>query len=337
MPNTFVGIFFLILAGIMNGSFILPMKFMRRWAWENTWLFWTIFALVIFPVLIPLATLVSPGLIYHRTPTAVILTVILCGAGWGVSQVFFGLAIDAVGMGLGFSVILGISAAVGSLVPLVRFHPEQILSRQGLTVIAGVALVLLGVAFCAVAGRRREAALGQFVSTRGTSMMMGLFFCLLSGLGSALVNFGLTFGAPLIAAAQDLGTRARWAPNAVWMPLMCAGALPSILYCVYLLRKNRTANRFAQSVSPLYLLLAALMAFCWFGSTLLYGIASGLLGSLGAVLGWPLFMSIIVIAASLWGVATGEWKGAGRRAIQPMTGGVIILLLAVFVLSLATR
>lgn len=166
--------------------------------------------------------------------------------------------------------------------------------------------------------------------------MKGLLFCLISGVGSALVNFGLTFGAPLIAAAKELGTRALWAPNAVWLPLMCAGGVPNILYCVFLLRKNRTAHRFAQSASLLYLLFAAVMAFFWFGSTLLYGVASGLLGSLGAVLGWPLFMSMIVIAASLWGVATGEWKGAGRRAIQPMTGGVIILLLAVFVLSLAT-
>jgi len=337
MPNAFAGIFFLILAGVMNGSFILPMKFMRRWAWENTWLFWTIFALVIFPLLIPLATLVSPSQVYERAPSGVILTVILCGAGWGISQVFFGLAIDAVGMGLGFSVILGISAAVGSLVPLVRFHPEQILSCQGLTVIAGVALVLLGVAFCAVAGSRREAALGQFVSARGTSMMMGLLFCSISGVGSALVNFGLTFGAPLIAVAKELGARPMWAPNAVWLPLMCAGGIPSILYCVYLLRKHRTASRFAQSVSVPYLFLAAVMAFLWFGSALVYGIASGLLGSLGAVFGWPLFMSMIVITASIWGISTGEWKGAGPRAFRPMIGGIVILIFAVVVLSLASR
>jgi L-rhamnose-H+ transport protein len=128
-----------------------------------------------------------------------------------------------------------------------------------------------------------------------------------------------------------------WAPNIVWMPLFFAGGIPNVLYCVYLFRKNRSANRFAQSVSLFYTLLAALMAACSFGSTVVYGIAAGVLGSLGAVLGWPLFMSMIVITASLWGVATGEWKGAGARALRPMTGGVAVLLLAVFVLSLATR
>jgi L-rhamnose-H+ transport protein len=79
------------------------------------------------------------------------------------------------------------------------------------------------------------------------------------------------------------------------------------------------------------------MAFFWFGSTLLYGIAAGMLGSLGAILGWPLFMSLIVITASVWGVATGEWKGAGRRPLQLMFGGVAMLVLAIFVLATASR
>lgn len=337
MSNAIAGIFLLALAGFMNGSFILPMKFMRRWAWENAWLFWSVYALAVFPVFLVLVTVVWPREVYQQTPHSVTWIVILCGASWGISQVFFGLAIEAVGMGLGFSVILGISAAVGSIVPLVRFHPEQIFSRQGLTVLGGVALVLLGVAFCAFAGRRREAALGQAISTRGTPVMKGLLFCLISGVGSALVNLGLAYGAPLIVVAKSLGTRAMWAPNTVWMPLFCAGGLPNILYCVHLLRKNRTASRFAQSASVLYLVLAAVMAAFSFGSAVVYGIATGVLGSLGAVLGWPLFMSMIVITASFWGVATGEWKGAGTRAWRLMTGGVVVLLLAVCVLSLATR
>ena len=33
------------------------------------------------------------------------------------------------------------------------------------------------------------------------------------------------------------------------------------------------------------------------------------MGSLGTVVGWPLFMSLIVITASIWGVLTGEWRG----------------------------
>ncbi len=38
MNTNILGLGLLVLAGGMNGSFTLPMKFTQRWAWENTWL-----------------------------------------------------------------------------------------------------------------------------------------------------------------------------------------------------------------------------------------------------------------------------------------------------------
>lgn len=333
MDNLASGILLLLIAGAMNGSFTLPMKFTRQWAWENTWLVWTVYALVLFPVCLTLATVPRLSAVYGAVDVSVPLIVIACGAGWGISQVFFGLAVEAVGIALAFSVILGLSAVVGSLVPLIRFHPEKLFTAQGFALLGGVALVLVGVGVCAVAGRRREAALGKAATPSQTPVMQGLLYCLISGVGSALVNLGLTFGAPLLDAAQHLGTRSIWTPNAVWMPLMGAGAIPNLLYCLHLLRKNATGNRFVLPATGRYFLLAGVMGFFWFASTLLYGISAGLLGSLGAVFGWPLFMSLIVITAGLWGVLTGEWKGAGSRPLQIMYAGVGVLVLAIFVLA----
>ena len=335
MDSPASGIFLLLIAGAMNGSFTLPMKFTRKWAWENTWLVWTVYALILFPLVLTLATVPRLPAVYGAVDVSVLLTVIGCGAGWGISQVFFGLAVEALGIALTFSVILGLSAVVGSLVPLIRFHPEKLFTAQGFALLGGVALVLVGVGVCAVAGRRREAALGKVSAPSKTPVMQGLLYCLISGVGSALVNLGLTFGAPLLDSAQRLGTPSIWTPNAVWMPLMCAGAMPNLIYCIYLLRKNGTANRLGLPATRSHFLLAGLMGFFWFASTLLYGIAAGLLGSLGAVVGWPLFMSLIVITASVWGVATGEWKGAGTRPLQIMYTGVGVLVLAIFVLASA--
>jgi L-rhamnose-H+ transport protein len=331
-----LGISLLVLAGAMNGSFTLPMKFTRQWAWENTWLAWTIFALGIFPPLLTFSTVPALGQVYAQAGSGPIAVVAACGAGWGVSQVFFGLAVDAVGIALAFSVILGISAAVGSLIPLIRLHAEKMATTGGMTVMLGIALVLVGVGVCAVAGRKREAALGQGPAGK-PSVLKGLLFCVFSGLGSALVNFGLAFGGPLILAAQQAGAAPLWAPNAVWLPLMCAGGVPNLVYCFYLMNKNRTAEKFAASGTAFYWFLAALMAFFWFASTVLYGVATVKLGELGAVLGWPLFMSLIVITASAWGVATGEWKNTGTKPLLIMSAGVAVLVLAIFVLSAAGR
>jgi L-rhamnose-H+ transport protein len=333
MNNAASGILLLLVAGAMNGSFTLPMKFTRRWAWENTWFVWTIFALLIFPPLLTFTTVPGLGHVYQQAGGGVLWVVVACGAGWGISQVFFGLAVESIGIALAFSVILGLSAAVGSLVPLLRLHPEQVLTSEGLAVLTGVALVLLGVGICAVAGRRREANLGQ--GPARVSVMKGLLFSTISGVGSALVNLGLAFGAPLLLLARHAGATRAWSPNAVWLPLMLAGAVPNLVYCLYLMQKNRTGRRLAEAGNGGHYVLAGIMGVFWFASTVMYGIAAGQLGKLGAVLGWPLFMSLIVITASLWGVTTGEWRGSGRQPLRTMLGGVAVLILAIFVLATA--
>ena len=336
MSSAVAGMFLLVIAGIMNGSFTLPMKFTRQWAWENTWLVWTIWALVIFPPVMTLLTVPHASVVYSAVPTMTIVVVAACGAGWGISQVFFGLAVESVGIALAFSIILGIAAAVGGLFPLIRYHADEIFTRAGIDVLAGIGLVIIGVGICAKAGRKREAALGQAVDPNKASMMRGLVYCIISGVGSALVNIGFTSGPQLISAAEQSGAAKQWAPNAVWLPLMMAGGIPNLIYCIYLLGKNRTGNRFSISGTSSYYLLAGIMGVFWFGSTLLYGIAAGDMGSLGTTIGWPLFMSLIVITASIWGVVTGEWRGTGRRPLQIMFGGVATLILAIVVLSRAS-
>lgn len=337
MDSTTAGFLLLLLAGVMNASFTLPMKFTTKWNWENTWLAWTIFALLLLPPLVTLLTLPNLGAAYEQAGAGIILTVAAFGAGWGVAQVFFGLAVYSIGIALAFSIILGVSAAVGSLIPLARLHPEKVFTPGGLGIIAGVAVVILGVTVLAVAGRRREKILGTAPEPGKASFGRGLLFALLSGLGAALVNFGLAFGGALVEAARALGADPAWAPNAVWLPLMMAGAIPNLAYCFYLLGVNRSRPKFRLPGTGGYWALAAVMGIFWFASTLLYGVASVQLGELGAVIGWPVFMSLIVVTASLLGVLTGEWRDTGRGPIRILWAGVGILIVAVFVLSYASR
>lgn len=337
MDHASMGFLILLVAGVMNASFTLPMKFTRNWNWENTWLVWTIFALVIFPPLAAFGTIPQLGQLYGEVATGLVVTVAIFGAGWGISQVLFGLAVDSIGIALTFSIVLGISAAVGSVVPLIRLHPEKLLTTGGLITFAGVALVMVGVAICAVAGRRREEAMAARDGRPKANMSRGLAFAILCGFGAALVNFGLAFGGPLLEGARRHGAADLWAGNAVWLPLMLAGSIPNLVYCIYLLNKNKTADRYSRPGTGSYWFLGALMAFFWFASTALYGIATGKLGSWGTILGWPLFMSLIVITASILGIITGEWKDSGKQPLRIQMSGVAVLVLAVFVLAAASR
>ena len=331
MSGAAFGIILLVLAGVMNGSFTLPMKFTRKWAWENTWLAWTIFALVIFPPVSALLTIPSLGEVYSQAGPGPIAIAAGCGAGWGVAQVFFGLAVDAVGIALAFSIILGLSASVGALVPLALDGNPAPFSAKGMAVIGGVALVIAGVLICAKAGRAREAALGQGPKGK-PSMGKGLVFCTMSGLGAALVALGLQYGGSLATIAAQHGADPIWSNNATWLPLMLGGAVPNLAYCFYLMSKNGTGGRFGIGGTGIYWLLSAVMALFWFGSTVMYGVASN---SLGIVVAWPAFMSLIVITAMIWGVLTGEWKGSGAKPVRVMYSGLAVLVLAIVVLSLA--
>ena len=238
MHEATLGLLMIIVAGVMNGSFAVPMKLTHRWQWEHTWLMWTIYGPFIFPPLLTFFTIPNTLAVYQESGLGVVAAVAACGAGWGISVVFIGLAVEAVGVAVSFSIMLGLSAALGSLVPLVVFHRDKIATPAGMSVLGGLALVLIGVGACAVAGKRREMALGARAPGK-TSIAMGLTFCVLGGIGSGLVNLGLVFGAPILKAAEAHGASRVSTPNAAFLPLMLAGGIPSLIYCSYLIFKNK--------------------------------------------------------------------------------------------------
>ena len=334
MSNTSSGIATLIIAGITNASFTTPMKYARQWAWENTWLAWTVFALIVLPIAIALATIPNLFMVYRSAAPEAILEVCGFGAGWGIAQVFFGLAVDMIGITLAFSIVLGTSAAVGSLIPMVSLHREHLNSTAGYAVLGAIVFVLVGVSLCAAAGRMRERPLAQNVVSQ-TQTSQGLLLAILCGLLASFMNFAIAFGTPLVEVARSFGAHRLNAINAVWLPLLLAGAVPNVLYCAWLMKRNGSVHRYRAGHS--HWALAAIMAIFWFGSTLLYGLAAGQLGTWGPILGWPLFMSLIVITATTLGMFTGEWKDCGPVPIRIQWTGVTVLVLAIFVLAGSTR
>jgi len=337
MPDSVIGFGAIAVAGVISGSFTLPMKFTRSWAWENTWLVWTLLALVLLPTGMAVANLPHIGEVYARVDPRLLATIVTLGVFWGVTQVLFGLAVDAIGMALAFAIVPGVSAALGSLIPLVRFHHERLLRADGVSVMVGVALIAVGVTLCASAGWHRSVDQAAVRIEPKRRYVSGLALALSSGLGASMLNIGLAFGGPLLESAQQMGADAPWAPNAVWLPIMLGGAIPNTIYCIHRLRTNRTGARFVDSGTAACWLYALVMAAFWFGSISLYGVAVGRLGNWGTVVGWPVFTSVLVVTASISGIATGEWRDAGRRSLELQCGGVAVLVAAVFVLAAASR
>jgi len=337
MLDTTVGFCLLLLAGIGSASFTVPMKFNRNWAWENTWLIWSVLALVVLPLLVTFGTIPEIGAVYAQIGLVPVLIAAALGLGWGIAQVLFGVAVESIGITLAFSIVPGMSVALGSLVPLFFLHPERVSTKSGIVVLSGVALALVGVIVCAIAGGRKHGLQAADTAPHKPAFRRGLVIAICSGTGAAMVNLGLAFGAPLIKIARDHGASPVAAPNVIWLPIMLAGSIPNILYCLHLMQKNKTAHRFQEPGRSASLLRTAVMAIAWFGGILLYGVASGLMGSWGVIVGWPLFMTTVIVVAGIMGVATGEWKNTGNRPFSIQMSGMAVLIVAIFILWDASR
>jgi L-rhamnose-H+ transport protein len=325
---------FVLLAAIANSGFAVPMKWMPRWSWENIWLVWSVGALLVFPLLAAYLTVPQLFAGYAEVAPDIVARVIFFGFAWGIAQVLFGLSVDKIGMALTFSIVLGTSAAVGTIVPFALLHPELLLTAVGGFVIAGIVCVSAGMILCARAGfgRERETA-GAINSRQNGPFRGGLILAFVSGFCASFMNLGISFAAPLLQMAARHGAKPYWSLNAVWLPLLIGGAIPNLYYCVHLFAKRRSFPAFAKRSTSAYWFFCALMAALWFGSSLAYGVASFNLGTLGPIVGWPVFMSLIVICASIFGWVSGEWRTTTRRPLQLHLAGIAFLVLALFFLS----
>ena len=328
-----LGIALVIVAGLLNGSFAAPMKRMSQWRWENIWLLFAITGLVIFPWVITFLTVPQIGGVYSGASAACLWKVVLFGIAWGVGATLFGIGISRVGMALGFAIILGITASFGSLFPLAVLHPDELDSKRGVALIIGTAIMIVGLLLLALAGRQRERDTGASSIAR-SGFALGLVICIFSGIFSSMLNFSFVFGDELRLRALAAGASNAMAANSIWSLTVTGGFLSNLIYCVYLLNENRTWNVYRQGKKATYWTFGCLMGLLWYGGVVVYGMGAASLGRLGGIVGWPVFMTLDIVAGICWGALAGEWTQASRSALTYCWAGVGILLLAIVVISM---
>lgn len=335
-----LGAALIFVGGVLQGTFAVPMKFARKWKHENTWLVFSLTGMVIFPWLLTAAVVPSLRQVYAATSFQTFGLVVLFGLLWGAGAVLTGIGLKLLGVGLGLAIILGLSASVGSLIPLLVLTPGKLFSAQGCIYLIGTLVMLGGIAVVAVAGSLRQRAedAGQGIDNRSrtaTPFVAGLLVCIASGVLSSTLNFTYAFGAQAVANARQLGAPAIWASNVVTAPATTCGFLANFLYCAYRMRRHRTAGLYWLPGTGGHWLLGAMMGVFWYGGLAVYGMGIDQMGSFGTVAGWPLLMGSIIVSSNAAGLATGEWRNAGALARRYLFGGSSIILAALAILALA--
>lgn len=161
-----LGVIFHFIGGFASGSFYMPYKKVRGWAWESYWIIGGLFSWLIVPPLAAWLTVPHFFDIISATNGTAIFYTFLFGLLWGVGGLTYGLGVRYLGVSLGSSIILGLCMVFGALIPSIyyQFFPEAgkdtigIIagSKWGLTVLAGLIVCVIGIIFCGKAGMLKE-------------------------------------------------------------------------------------------------------------------------------------------------------------------------------------
>jgi L-rhamnose-H+ transport protein len=329
------GILYALLSGICNGLFTTPMKLMRRWRWENIWLVFILTACLVMPFLVVAATAPDYRAVFERSPQTAVVCAVLFGFLWGFGAILFGLTVDRLGISLANSMVIGLSSALGSIVPILLSGTFR-MNAQHSVLFLGILVFLAGVWLCGEAGRLREGGT-EGAGQTWRFLLTGYVFAVGAGVLSAIFNIGYSLAQPIREAGERMGYSSFAATNCIWLLMLAAGSLPNIVFCGLLLRKNRAVGLYWTAEPGRSWALSVLMGLLWGGSIFLYGAATPLLGDIGPSVGWPLSLACALLVANSMGIVLGEWKAAPPAASGKMRRGVGLLMVAIFLCALSTR
>jgi L-rhamnose-H+ transport protein len=339
-----VGVLPYVLGGLSGSAFYLPLKGVRHWAWESHWMIYAVVGLVLFPWTIAFWTTPALLSVLHATPGRILFWCYLFGAMWGIGGLTFGITVRYLGVGLGFPLVCGIIAAVGTLVPPIYNgqFASLVAMSSGILMLCGVAVALLGIVAIGMAGMAKErelsedqkkAAVAEFNFLRGLLMAM---FC---GVTSAGMFLGIRAGEAMERIAADLQAidpASPWIGLPKIVVILAGGFTVNFASCLAMNVKNGTVGDYASKQAPLWrnYLFSAAAGILWYGQFMFLTMGdtrTGLLRCFSA----SVLMSSMILFSTVWGVLLHEWKGTGRHARRMLASGLALLIASLVITGYA--
>jgi L-rhamnose-H+ transport protein len=248
--NPVVGVVYHWLGGLASGSFYVPYRGVKRWAWETFWLAGGFFSWIIAPWV--LAVLMTKDLlpVLHEAPAGALFWSFVFGLLWGVGGLTFGLTMRYLGLSLGMAVVLGLCAAFGTLMPPIfrgEFMTQVVGTSSGRVILLGIFVCLAGIAAAGFAGISKERVMSpeqQRAAIKEFNLKKGIGVAVLSGVMSACFAYGLAAGDPIKALTLQHGTAVLWQGLPVLVVVLIGGFVTNFVWCLVLLIRNRTGYQY---------------------------------------------------------------------------------------------
>ena len=340
--NPLLGIALIAIGSIGSASFYVPFKKVKIWAWESYWIVQGVAAWILAPwifawLTVPDGTLLE---ILSGAPSGAKWLAFIFGAIWGIGGLTFGLTLRYLGIALGQSIALGLTAAFGTLIPPIVYGENLFATKAGILTVVGVAIALAGIALIGYAGvlkgrdlseEERKKAIKEF------ALKKGLLIALIAGITSASFNFGLEAGAAINETAAQFGTNPLFRSNPTYIFVMGGGFLINLIYCVYLNIKNNTYTDYLSVSGGIFLnnvFFTFLAGVLWFMQFFFFGMGKSQLPPEMAIYAWSILMALNISFSNIWGLILKEWEGTRKKTIIILIIGIIILILSTFVVNI---
>jgi L-rhamnose-H+ transport protein len=254
-PNPIMGVMYHWLGGLASGSFYVPYRGVKRWAWETFWLAGGFFSWIIAPWFFALLMTKDLLPVLRQTPGTVIFWTFFFGLLWGIGGLTFGLTMRYLGLSLGMAVVLGLCAAFGTLIPPIfrgEFMTQVVGTKSGQIILLGIFVCLLGIAAAGLAGIYKERNMSpeqQKVTIKEFDLKKGIGVATLSGVMSACFAYGLAAGDPIKALTVKHGTPDLWQGLPVLVVVLLGGFTTNFIWCVILNIRNKTGYQYFASNS----------------------------------------------------------------------------------------
>ena len=189
----------------------------------------------------------------HQAPASSLFWTYFFGVLWGLGGLTFGLTMRYLGMSLGMAMVLGYTAAFGTLVPPIFrgvFMTEVVPTLSGQVILAGIAVCLIGIAFAGAAGVAKERAMSEEqkrAAIKEFALKKGIIVATFSGVMSACFAYGLAAGDPIKAITIQHGTPTLWQGLPVLVVLLAGGFTTNFIWCLILNIRNRTGYQYFSS------------------------------------------------------------------------------------------
>lgn len=343
----YIGLIIIALGAFCQSSCYVPIKKVRQWSWESYWLVQGVFAWIVFPLLGALLSVPAghslTELLTSGNAFSILMTM-LFGVLWGVGGLTFGLSMRYLGVALGQSIALGTCSGLGTVlgpVMLNVFYPEAgHLAKLTGAVIAGVAVMLAGIAVIGVAGNMKAASLSddeKRAAVKDFNFPRGIVIALLCGLMSACFAIGLEFGSGLHFgdATPDM-----FKTLPATLLVTVGGFVTNAVYCLWQNAANRTwADYRATGVWANNLTFCILAGLLWYSQFFGLSLGKGFLTSSPALMAfaWCILMALNVTFSNVWGIILKEWKGCSPRTIGVLLAGIVILIVSTFLPEVLSR